>query len=91
LSRFTRPALNEDVTYLRIAFCGDIGEADPARALDVGIVRTLWMTPDEIRASRDRHRSPLVLRCVEDHLAGRRHPLDTITTDASVYVPEIKR
>ncbi len=91
LSRFARPAQNEDVTYLRIAFCGDIGEPDPGRPLDAGIVRTLWMTPDEIRASSARHRSPLVLRCVEDHLAGRRHPLDTITTDASVYVPEIKR
>jgi len=91
LSRFQRPALNEDVTYLRIAFCGDIGEPDTGRTLDTGIVRTLWMTPDEIRASSERHRSPLVLRCVEDHLAGRRHPLDTITTDASVYVPEIKR
>jgi ADP-ribose pyrophosphatase YjhB (NUDIX family) len=91
LSRFVRPGPNEDVTYLRIAFCGDIGEPEPGRALDTGIVRTLWMTPDEIRASRARHRSPLVLRCVEDHLAGRRHPLDTITTDASVYMPEIKR
>jgi 8-oxo-dGTP pyrophosphatase MutT (NUDIX family) len=91
LSRFVRPGPNEDVTYLRIAFCGDIGEPEPGRALDTGIVRTLWMTPDEIRASRARHRRPLVLRCVEDHLAGRRHPLDTITTDASVYMPEIKR
>lgn len=102
LSRFIRPGwapktpmasdeTDEDVTYLRIAFCGDIGEPEPGRALDTGIVRTLWMTPDQIRACRERHRSPLVLRCVEDHLAGRRHPLDTITTDASVYVPEIKR
>ncbi|MDV7400654.1 hypothetical protein RZS08_55070, partial [Arthrospira platensis SPKY1] len=54
------------------------------RSLDEGIVRTLWMTPDEVRASADRHRSPLVLRCIEDHLAGRRHPLDLVNTDASV-------
>jgi len=33
-------------------------------------VHTLWLTPDELRASVSRHRSPLVLRCIEDHLAG---------------------
>ena len=56
----------------------------PDRALDQGIVRTLWMSPDEVRASQARHRSPLVLRCIEDHLAGQRHPLDLIYTDAAV-------
>ena len=91
LSRFTRPATGEDVTYLRFAFGGSVGERDPARALDDGIVRTLWMSVDEIRASRERHRSPNVLRCVEDYLAGPGLPLDAVRTDASVYTPEIKR
>ncbi|MES2974244.1 MAG: NUDIX hydrolase [Pseudomonadota bacterium] len=84
LSRFQRTRTGEDVTYVRFAFCGEVGEADPARALDEGIVRTLWMTPDEVRASVDRHRSPLLLRCMEDYLAGRRFPLDLVYTDASV-------
>ena len=61
-----------------------MGQADPALKLDTGIVRTLWMTPEEIRASADRHRSPLVLRCIEDHLAGQRFSLDTLYTDPSV-------
>ncbi len=91
MSRFTRPQQGEDVTYVRFAFCGTVSDPEPGRVLDAGIVRSLWMTPDEIRASRARHRSPLVLRCVEDHMAGQRYPLATITTDASVYVPEIKR
>ncbi len=91
LSRFTRPGTGEDVTYLRLACCGSVGEPLPGRPLDTGIVRTLWLTPDELRASTARHRSPLVLRCVEDHLAGRRHPLDLLTTDASVYALEVKR
>ena len=91
LSRFQRPATGEDVTYLRFAFCGRVGEGLPGRALDTGIVRTLWLTPDELRASVSRHRSPLVLRCVEDHRAGRRFPLELLTTDASLYAPEIKR
>lgn len=88
LSRFQRPATGEDVTYLRLAFAGTVGEPDPRRALDDGIVRTLWMTPDEIRACRAHHRSPLLLRCVEDHLAGRRYPLEAIVTDASLYAPK---
>ena len=91
LSRFARPATGEDVTYLRFAYCGRVGEPMPGRALDTGIVRTLWLTPDELRASSGRHRSPLVLRCVEDHLAGRRYPLDLLTTDATVFSPDIKR
>jgi ADP-ribose pyrophosphatase YjhB (NUDIX family) len=90
LSRFQRPARQaraaEDVTYLRFAFCGELGDVVAGRSLDTGIVRTLWMTLDEIRASRERHRSPLVLRCVEDHLAGHRFPLALIQTDASVEV-----
>lgn len=85
LSRFQRPATGEDITYLRLAFTGTLGEAEPGRALDEGIVRTLWLTLEEVRASRARHRSPLVLRCIEDHAAGRRLPLEAIYTDASVW------
>ena len=84
LSRFRREATGEDITYLRFAFCGTLGDVVPGRVLDEGIVRTLWMTPDEVRASTARHRSPLVLRCMEDHLAGRRFGLDAIHTDPSV-------
>ena len=84
LSRFQRPASGEDITYVRFAFCGTLGDAVAGRSLDHGIVRTVWLTPDEVRASRDRHRSPLVLQCMEDHLAGRRYPLELIHTDPSV-------
>ena len=87
LSRFQRPATGEDITYLRFAFCGNLGDALPGRPLDEGIVRTLWLTPEEMRASRERHRSPLVLQCMEDHLAGQRHPLTLIHTDPSVLAP----
>jgi len=84
LSRFQRLATGEDVTYLRMAFCGALGELQPGLSLDEGIVRTLWMTPDEVRASVARHRSPLVLRCIEDHLSGQRFPLAAIHTDPAV-------
>lgn len=84
LSRMQRASTGEDVTYLRFAFCGTLGQAEAGRALDHGIVRTLWMTPEEIRASAARHRSPLLLRCMEDYLAGRRFPLSLVYTDAAV-------
>ncbi len=85
LSRFQRERTAEDITYLRFAYCGELGGFDAHRTLDTGIVRTLWMTPDEVRASTDRHRSPLVLRCIEDHLAGQRFALETVHTDLSVF------
>lgn len=88
LSRFKRAGTEKeeslDVTYLRFAFCGELGAYIEEQVLDVGIVRTLWMTLEEIKLSVDRHRSPLLLRCVEDYLAGRRYPLESITTDESV-------
>src|SRR5688500_12723526 len=74
LSRFQRAATGEDITYLRFAFRGELGAHYPDRALDAGIVRTVWMTPDEIRRCAPRHRSPLLLRCLEDYLAGVRYP-----------------
>jgi 8-oxo-dGTP pyrophosphatase MutT (NUDIX family) len=88
LSRVRRPANGDDVTYLRVAFGGHAAEPDPRRALDAGIVRTLWMSLAEVRASRDRHRSPLVLRCIEDRVAGRRFPLDAVHSDPSVFAAE---
>jgi 8-oxo-dGTP pyrophosphatase MutT (NUDIX family) len=74
----------EDVTYMRFAFAGTLGAFQKDRALDEGIVRTLWMTADELRASRARHRSPLLMQCVDDYLAGQRHPLELIHVDGSV-------
>ncbi len=91
MSRFQRHGGKQDVTYVRFAICGAVSDAEAGRALDDGIVRTLWLTPDEIRASRARHRSPLLLRCVEDHLAGRRYPLEALVADPTLFEPEIKR
>lgn len=84
LSRFT-PRPGDDRTYLRIAYAGRVGEQLPGRALDNGIVRTLWLTADEIRAQAARLRSPLALQCIEDHLAGRRLPLDSVHVHPSLW------
>ena len=67
-----------DITYLRFAFCGDMDGFEEDRKLDKGILRALWMSADELRSHADRLRSPLVLRCVEDYVAGKRYPLDMV-------------
>jgi 8-oxo-dGTP pyrophosphatase MutT (NUDIX family) len=91
LTRFDRMTAAIDRTYLRIAFAGAVGEADPARQLDDGIVRTLWLTLDELRACPERHRSSLLLRCVEDAEAGRSLPLEAIYTDPTVQAAAARR
>lgn len=70
------------ITYLRFAFCGRLGGHEPERRLDEGIVRAVWLSPTEIRDSRGRHRSPLVLQCMEDYLAGKRYPMEILNEHA---------
>jgi ADP-ribose pyrophosphatase YjhB (NUDIX family) len=72
------PHPKKGVTYLRFAFIASALREDPGRRLDHGIVRALWLTPDEIRAERARHRSPTVERCLNDYLAGKRYPLEML-------------
>lgn len=72
------PRPRGDVTYLRFAFGGALGEALTGACLDRGIVRVLWLTADELRACSGRHRSPLVMQCAEDWLAGRRFGLELL-------------
>lgn len=67
-----------DTTYLRVAFIGELGAEHPQRVLDVGIIRTLWLTRAQIAERADTMRSPLVLRCVDDYIGGQRASLDTL-------------
>jgi len=69
----------KDITYLRFAFIGNVSHHYPEQALDEGIIRAAWMSLDEIRDSQSIHRSPQVLTCVEDYLAGQRFPLAVVT------------
>jgi 8-oxo-dGTP pyrophosphatase MutT (NUDIX family) len=64
--------------YLRFAFAAEPERHDPTRTLDEGIVQALWLTPDELLAARERHRSPLVWQAVADLLAGHRLPLTVL-------------
>jgi 8-oxo-dGTP pyrophosphatase MutT (NUDIX family) len=71
-------APDNGATFVRFAYAATPVRAEPGRALDEGIVDALWVPYDEIVARRDEHRSPLVLRCVEDYRAGLRWPLDLV-------------
>jgi NADH pyrophosphatase NudC (nudix superfamily) len=67
----------KDVTFLRFAFLGEVlGET--GGPLEREIRRVVWLAPEEVRAARGRHRSPLVMACIDDCLAGRRYPLDIL-------------
>ena len=70
---------NKDVTYLRFAFTGTARGPETGSSLDEGIIRAVWMTPEEIRSCQPMHRSPQVLTCIEHYLAGQRYPLSVIT------------
>lgn len=66
-------------TFLRIAYSGVLEAHDADRPLDRGIVRTRWCVRDQLIAQQARLRSPLVLRCIDDYLAGARYPLDLVS------------
>lgn len=62
--------------FKRFAFTGTLDDHRPEQPLDTGIVGTRWFTPAQIRARNAQLRSPLVLRCLEDYLAGTRGALE---------------
>ena len=79
-------------SFLRFAFCGEVDDHRPQQALDTGIERTLWLSHEELLARSARLRSPLVMRCCEDFLMGKRQPLDSIAfleMEAAVRVASV--
>lgn len=67
-----------DRTFLRISFAGSALGRDPAHAPDAGIRAVLWLTRGEILQHRGVLRSPMVVKCLDDYLAGKRYPLDLL-------------
>ncbi len=70
---------HNDTTYLRFAYIGKVSNHQPQLALDVGIIRAVWMSIDEIHSKVMLMRSPQVLTCFEDYLSGQQFPLSVIT------------
>jgi 8-oxo-dGTP pyrophosphatase MutT (NUDIX family) len=67
-------------TFLRFAFCGTVDDHRPDQPLDAGIQRAVWLRHDQLLMQTSRLRSPLVLRCLDDYLLGRRQPLDSVAS-----------
>ena len=69
---------DQSVTYLRVALAAQPILEVQGQALDEGIERVLWLNREELMARESQHRSPLVLRCVDDYLEGAHHSLDVL-------------
>lgn len=65
-------------SFLRIAIEGEVLRQEPERVLDDGIVAAHWLSREQLLAHSAQLRSPLVLRCIDDHLAGNRHDLQAL-------------
>lgn len=65
-------------SFLRFAFVCEPRRHDAQRVLDAGIERALWLTREELLARRAEHRSPALMACVDDYLAGKRYPLAVV-------------
>jgi 8-oxo-dGTP pyrophosphatase MutT (NUDIX family) len=78
LGCYTTHYARRDITYLRFAYLCDVTGFEPDCTLDTGIVRAVWLSPTELAAHAIPHRSPLVMRCVNDCLAGKHYPLDFV-------------
>lgn len=60
---------------LRVAIAGEVDSHDGHRTLDRGIIAAHWLDRDSLLARQSRLRGPLVMRCIDDYLAGTRHDL----------------
>ena len=69
-----------DITFIRFTFSGRLDGVEQGRALDKEIVAAHWYTRDELAARESMHRTPLVMACIDDYLAGRRFPLEVFAS-----------
>ena len=79
-------------SFLRFAFCGEADDHRPQQSLDKGIVRAVWLSQAELLAQGARLRSPLVMRCIDDYLLGKRQPLDSVACldlETALYAPSV--
>lgn len=83
MSRYQSARTGDDVTYLRFTFAGELG-ASYDQPLDHGILRVVWMSYEQLQSCQEKHRSPLVLQCIDDYLKGQRMPLSMLYTHPSV-------
>jgi len=67
------------VTYFRTAFAATAIQK-VSDQLDKEIIEAVWLNYDEILDKREQMRSPLVIRVIEDYRAGKKFPLNLVST-----------
>lgn len=68
------------ICFVRFAVHGTVSGADQShKPKDEAIIETLWLSRVEIWSQRHKLRSPMVLRAIDDYLAGHRHPLSILS------------
>ncbi len=65
-------------SFLRVAFCGSCKNHNTSQPLDDGIQAAVWKTRDELMQQQQKLRSPMVINCIDDYLAGKRYPMDLL-------------
>lgn len=75
--RWEQPITHE--CFLRVAFVGSCHDYKKDLPLDTGIIQALWLSRDELEANSSQLRSPLVLRCIDDYLSGKKYPLNLLS------------
>ncbi len=65
-------------TFLRVAVCGSCDNHDAQQALDDGIIQAIWKSREDLVQPTCKLRSPMVINCIDDYLAGKRYPLDML-------------
>jgi len=84
LGMYVYTAPSNDITYHRYCFIAKAIRHDPDQPLDTGIERALWLSRDQLLSQKENLRSPMVIKCIDDYLAGRHFPLDFITEQFQV-------
>ena len=75
--QWKHPSLNK--TFLRFTFAGTVGNFQPQRKLDKEIIETVWLNLEEIKKLGPQLRSPQVILCIEDYLAGKQFSPDLLS------------
>lgn len=75
---YTYTAPHNQITYYRFCYAARPLRQIPDAQLDHDIIGPVWLSLAELNERQDQWRSPLVIKCVQDYLAGRRFPLDLV-------------
>ena len=73
IHRWQHPTPNK--TYIRVCFGGTYSGFDADAKLEEGIIKTVWLSREQLLHYDKPLRSPMVMQCIDDYLTGRRYPL----------------